>query len=184
MDPFVGTLNTLVGYSALLLQIGALVLFVVYAWPAAPFGNAVSRLAARLALPLGLFLTLGAIAMSLYYSEVLGFIPCGLCWLMRVFLYPQAVIFAVAWWRRDNGIAPYAIALSLVGILIGLYQHYLQMGGGSTLPCPATPGMGDCASRIMFELGYITFPLVGVSLMVFLVLLMVHLMREERQKIF
>ena len=38
---------------------------------------------------LAFLLTLGATAMTLYYSEVLGFAPCGWCWVQRVFLWPQ-----------------------------------------------------------------------------------------------
>lgn len=122
-----------------------------------------------------------AVFLALFYSEVLGFVPCGLCWLMRIFMFSQVPLFAVALWKRDRGIADYSIVLSIFGIFFGLYQHYLQMGGGSILPCPASGG-GDCAQRFLFELNYITFPLMGASLFAFLIVLMLFVrpIRESR----
>ena len=119
----------------------------------------------------GFGLTLLATAFTLYYSDVLGFIPCGLCWFERIFLYPQVVLFGIALWKRDFSVATYSIALSMCGAVIALYHHFIQMGGSELLPCPAS-GAGDCAQRIVFEFGYITFPLMACSLFVFLVVSM------------
>jgi len=122
---------------------------------------------------LGLLFSAGGIVLSLFYSEVLGFASCGLCWLQRVFLYPQAVLFAVALWKKDTRIADYSIALSVLGGIVALYQHYLQMGGTAALPCPATATEAlDCSVRFLFEFGYITFPLMSFSLFAFLAVVM------------
>lgn len=132
---------------------------------------------------IGLALTLGGLVLSLFYSEVLGFAPCGLCWLMRIFMYSQVVLFAVALWKRDRGIADYSIALSVVGLSVGLYQHYLQMGGTSILPCPATIGQAtDCAVRFLFEFGYITFPLMGSTLFALLIVVMLFVRDPARRE--
>lgn len=129
---------------------------------------------------LGFLLTLGGLGLSLFYSEILGFAPCSLCWVMRIFMYSQVVLFTVALWKRDHRIADYSIALSVFGIFVGLYQHYLQMGGSAILPCPATlTQASDCASRFLFELGYITFPWMGMSLFAALVVVMLFV-RTER----
>ena len=121
---------------------------------------------------IGLLLSLGATAGSLYYSEILGILPCGLCWLQRIFLYPQVILFALAIWKKDSGIANYIIALSIPGALTGLYQHYIQMGGSNVLPCPAVTTAADCAQRFMFEFGYITFPFAVFVLFAFIIVLM------------
>ena len=42
------------------------------------------------------------VASTLLYSEVFGFVPCSLCWLQRVALYPQAIIALAAYKLRDN----------------------------------------------------------------------------------
>lgn len=37
---------------------------------------------------------------SLFYSEIIGFEPCKLCWYQRVFMYPQVIIFGIALWKK------------------------------------------------------------------------------------
>ena len=132
----------------------------------------------RSGLWLGFLLTLGATAMTLYYSEVLGFAPCGWCWVQRVFLWPQVLLFAVALYKRERAAADFSIAFSIFGGIAALYQHYLQMGGGALIPCPAS-GAGDCAQRILFEFGYITFPLMSATLFAFLIVLMLFVRKNR-----
>ena len=144
---------------------------------------------------IGFLLSAAAAALTLYYSDVLGILPCGWCWFQRVALYPQVILFALALWKcrtparmnRSDGsdvlhqvkkdIADYSIGLSVFGLAVALYMHYLQMGGHGVLPCPET-GAGDCGQRFMFEFGYITFPLMAASLFVFLIVLMLFVRRK------
>ena len=127
----------------------------------------------RWGLWIGLALALGGTALTLFYSEVLGIPPCGWCWVQRVFLYPQVLLFAIAIWKRDRAVADYSISFSIIGGAVALYQHYLQMGGGSLIPCPATAAQAvDCSVRWLFEFGYITFPLMSATLFAFLIVLM------------
>ena len=131
---------------------------------------------------IGLLITLGGVTLSLFYSEILGVAPCGLCWLQRVFLYPQAILFAVAIWKQERFIVDYSIALSIFGGVVALYQHYLQMGGTSIVPCPAVATQAtDCAVRFLFELGYITFPLMSFSVFAFLIVLMLFVRNSRIQ---
>jgi disulfide bond formation protein DsbB len=131
-------------------------------------------IAGQWALPLAFFATAFATGFSLYHSEILGITPCGLCWVQRVFVYSEAAIFLVAWIIRDYGIWIYGIVLSVLGSFFALYQHYLQMGGDSILPCPAAPdAAADCAKRYLFELGYITYPLMAFSVLAFVAVLMI-----------
>lgn len=117
--------------------------------------------------------SIAAAAFSLAYSEVYGFIPCGLCWIQRGFLYTTAVLFGIATWKkyhgaRDRSIADYGIVLSVVAGVVSLYHHYGQMSGYG-LVCP-TAGIGaDCARRLVFEFGYITLPLMSFTTFTFFI---------------
>ena len=126
----------------------------------------------------GLLVSLAGIALTLLYSEVIGYVPCGLCWLVRIFLYPQAILFAIALWKRDRSVVDYSIALSAFGFVVALYAHYLQMGGASLVPCPAS-GVSDCARRFVFEFGYVTLPMMGVTLFAFLIVLMLFVRKRN-----
>ena len=114
-------------------------------------------------------------AFSLIYSEVYGFIPCGLCWVERGILYSLIVFSGTALWKslgnsrlvaRAVEIADYGIVLSVIAGAISLYHHYGQMTGGGLI-CP-TAGVGsDCARRLVFEFGYITLPLMSFTAFAF-----------------
>lgn len=168
-------LNQLVGTSSLILQvlvIGLLVLYVVR-------HPAIEKLVAKYALWAGFALSLSGVVISLVYSEYYGLIPCGLCWFGRIFLYPQALIFAIALGRRDSSAVIYTLWLSVIGLIISGYHHYLQLGGNEVLPCPAS-GASDCARRYLFEYGYITFPLVGFMVFAAIITLSLFVLRQKR----
>jgi len=115
------------------------------------------------ALLIAFLVSLGASVMTLVYSDVWGIAPCGLCWLQRALLYPMPIVLGIALFARDSGVWKYLVGLSVPGAAIALYQHLLQMGAVGALPCPAAPGAADCAQRIIFEFGFVTFPLMAVA---------------------
>lgn len=140
----------------------------------------IGALVARFAVPFSLLAVTVSTVMTLVYSEYFGIVPCSLCWLQRVALYPQVFLFAIAWKVKDKTVALYAISLSVFGMLVALYQHYLQMGGGSILPCPAS-GEADCGKRFMFEMGYITYPLSAFSLFALITVVMLIYWRHRHE---
>ncbi|PIR83976.1 hypothetical protein COU18_01035 [Candidatus Kaiserbacteria bacterium CG10_big_fil_rev_8_21_14_0_10_51_14] len=170
--------NTTLAFGTLALQIGAAALFAVFLFrnqlPSLEWKRA---LLAKWGLWIALALTLAASALTLFYSEVVGFPPCPLCWWQRVFLYPQVVLFALALWKHDRNVTLYSIALSVLGLGFALYHHALQVLPSGTLPCPAE-GAVSCAQRFIFEFGYITFPLMSASLFAFLIVLMLFVRRR------
>ena len=105
--------------------------------------------------------TLGA----LFIGEVMGQAPCVLCWHQRVFMFPLAVILAVACFRSDAGVWRYALPLTLLGWLIAAY-HMLQYVGvipAALLPC--TAGGPSCSGEGMTILGGLPIP--ALSLLAF-----------------
>ncbi len=172
-------LNYWVALGTVLLEAATVLLLLAYFFPKNPLAEFIGTLAGKYGILIGLLSTLFAVVMSLVYSEYFGIDPCGLCWFQRIFMYPQALLFAVALFIKDSKAALYSIWLSVFGAGIALYQHYLQMGGTDVVPCPAT-GAGDCAKRFLFEFGYVTFPLVAFSLFAFLIILMLFVRRFAR----
>ena len=172
-------LNWFLGFGALVLEVGALLLLVLF------FLRHKNEVAGEIvaffrtfALWIGFLLVLISMSMSLYYSEVLGFKPCGLCWSIRVFSYPLVFLFALALWKKDTSIADYVITLSIPGAIVSLYQHYLQMGGAEFINCSTVSVGTDCAERFFFAWGHITFPWIAFTLFVFLVVLMIIVRRK------
>lgn len=115
------------------------------------------------------------VATSLLYSNVLGYLPCSLCWWQRIFSYPQVILLGIALWKKDGGAWVYTLWLSVFGFLVALYQYLLQWGLAPEIGCATTPGVGDCSVRVMLGLGYVTIPmlaLTGFGLLILLSLIM------------
>jgi disulfide bond formation protein DsbB len=129
------------------------------------------RLLARYALPLGFFLTLFATIGSLYYQYYLHLPPCDLCWYQRAFIYPLLFVFAYAWYKNDKNIYNYIMGLSVVGGLIALYHHYLQMGYDLYQPCSTAPFAVDCSTPTFIEFGFVTYPFMALVTLGFTFLL-------------
>ncbi len=129
--------------------------------------------------------TAGGVATTLLYSEILGFVPCSLCWLQRIALYPQLLMVLVAFWLKDAKNFPlYGIVLSVFGLIVAVYQYILQalpheLYTSGVLPCLAD-GTADCSKKIMEVFGFVTFPFLSGVLFLFLIVLYAHMYRAKK----
>lgn len=122
-------------------------------------------------LKLALTVTLTATLGSLFYSEIAGFTPCKLCWFERIFMYPQAVIFGVALWKKDPKIWIYSSSLSIIGAVISFYHYLLQIGFLPEGSCDAVGRSVSCSKVFVMTFEYITIPLMAGTAFVLLILL-------------
>jgi disulfide bond formation protein DsbB len=97
---------------------------------------------------------------SLYFSEVMHFIPCTLCWYQRIFMYPLTIILGVAFYRNDQGIYRYVLPLSIIGMLISGYHTLLQKLPYLQQFEMCTTGV-PCSKDYINWLGFITIPLLA-----------------------
>ena len=103
-------------------------------------------------------------ATSLFYSVIVGYEPCDLCWYQRIFMFPQVFILGIALYKKSNAIIDYALTLSAIGGLIALYHNYIYFAGSSSIfPCPASVSSAPCAVQYVLEFGYITIPVMSLT---------------------
>ena len=103
---------------------------------------------------------------SLFMSEVLGWLPCVLCWYQRILMYPLAIILAIGILRRDRGIHRYVLPFSLVGMGVSLY-HYLLIKTNWFPPPPCVAGI-PCTVDYLDWFGFINVPF--MALVAFLII--------------
>ncbi len=105
-----------------------------------------------------LIATLGA----LFIGEVMGQVPCTLCWYQRIFMFPLAIILAVACYHSDLAVLRYALPLAAAGWLFAAYHMllYARVIPETLTPCSATGP--SCASADMSILGGMPLPLLSV----------------------
>lgn len=117
------------------------------------------------------FQALTATLGSLFFSEILKFPPCVLCWYQRIALYPLVAIFAVGIIRKDKDVFYYASPLIAAGWLVAFYHNllYYKILPEAVIPC--ITGI-SCTIKFFAWFGFITIPLMSLSAFTILAILM------------
>jgi len=94
---------------------------------------------------------------SLYFSEVLHFAPCVLCWVQRICSYPLVLILGAGILRKDRNVIFYALPLSLIGLLISIYHNLLYWKIIPEALSPCVIGV-SCLTKYVNYFGFISIP--------------------------
>lgn len=159
------TVSTFLGLLALATFIGVLGVIVLWAMDriglmpgaAARLGGAVRPVALWLAFAVAAT----AMAGSLYFSEVAGFVPCVLCWYQRIAMYPLVLIGAIAAVRGDPTVARYAVPLAAIGAAISVWHIGVQRLPG--LPSGSCSLDVPCSAIYVQVLGFVTIPTMALA---------------------
>jgi disulfide bond formation protein DsbB len=150
-----------------LLSLGALVVAAVvavlrFAVPGAA-GDGLRRELGPFVLPLAWLIATVTTAGSLYYSKVVGYVPCELCWYQRIAVYPLVLSLGVALVRRDAaGVRPYVIAPCAVGAVIAVYHSFIQWFPPDTGTSFCTDE-APCTLKYVNGFGFVTLPFMALS---------------------
>jgi disulfide bond formation protein DsbB len=101
---------------------------------------------------------------SLFFSEIMKFAPCVLCWYQRISLFPLVLIFSVGLLSFDKSVVKYALPLALAGWLIAFYHNLLYTGIIPESAQPCSKGV-SCTEDYIKLFGIFTIPM--LSLMAF-----------------
>ena len=116
---------------------------------------------------------------SLFYSEVMGYIPCELCWYQRIIMYPLVIIYGTAIIKKNIYIAFPGLIMSGIGVLVSAYHYSLQK-----IPLMQDAGgfCGDvpCTLQYINYFGFITIPF--LSFLAFIVIFILHITMLRRHK--
>ncbi len=89
-----------------------------------------------LALTAAFLIALAATLGALFIGEVLGQMPCTLCWYQRIAMFPLTLIFGLSLWRGDGMARAYGLPLAAVGMAVAAWHSGLYAG---LLPAPIVP---------------------------------------------
>ncbi|PFA69490.1 disulfide bond formation protein B [Bacillus sp. AFS015802] len=99
---------------------------------------------------------------SLYFSEIMKYEPCELCWYQRILMYPMVILLGTAYVRKDFQAALYSAILSGIGILVSLYHYSIQKVSILTESAPAC-GRVPCTGEYINLFGFITIPFLALT---------------------
>lgn len=114
---------------------------------------------------------------SLFFSEIMLFPPCILCWYQRIFLFPLVFIFATGLFSCDKSVVRYGLPLAAAGWLVALYHNLLYSGIIPKSIQPCSRGV-SCTENYIDLFGFLTIPM--LSLLAFSAILALLLILNRR----
>jgi disulfide bond formation protein DsbB len=115
---------------------------------------------------------------SLFFSEVMHFVPCTLCWYQRILMYPLAILLAIALYRNDPAIYKYVLPFSTIGMIVSSYHYGLQKIPFLKKFEMCTSGV-PCSGQYINWLGFITIPLLAFIAFTIITIMMLILRKQS-----
>ncbi len=97
---------------------------------------------------------------SLFFSEILKYPPCVLCWYQRICIYPLVLIIPVGIVNKDKNLPLYVLPLSIVGLIISLFHNLLYYKWIPDTLAPCVSGV-SCTTKFIEWFGFVTIPLLA-----------------------
>jgi disulfide bond formation protein DsbB len=98
---------------------------------------------------------------SLFFSYVMEFAPCVLCWYQRIFLFPLVIILAVGLFPVDKSVVKYALPLAIAGWLTAVYHNLLYAGIVPESIQPCSQGV-SCTEEYIDLFGFLSIPMLSL----------------------
>jgi disulfide bond formation protein DsbB len=114
---------------------------------------------------------------SLFFSHVMEFAPCVLCWYQRIFLFPLVIILAVGLFPFDRGVVKYALPLVIAGGLTALYHNFLYAGIIPESIQPCSKGV-SCTEEYIELFGFLSIPMLSLLSFIIILALLIYLNRR------
>jgi len=114
---------------------------------------------------------------SLFFSEIMLFAPCSLCWWQRIFMFPLAILFLAGLFPFDKNIIRYALPFAAGGWLVALFHTLLYSGVIPESLEPCTQGV-SCKEVYIDLLGFITIPVLSLMAFSAIIALLIILRRR------
>lgn len=119
---------------------------------------------------ISLIATLG----SLYFSEIREFVPCELCWIQRIFMYPLTILLGIAAFTNDIRMRLYILPLTIIGGSISLYHYLIQKVPGFANIKPCVQGV-PCNIQYINWFGFVTIPFLALTAFTLMTVILVIL---------
>ena len=117
---------------------------------------------------------------SLFFSYVMEFAPCVLCWYQRIFLFPLVIILAVGLFPVDKSVVKYALPLAIAGWLTAAYHNLLYAGIIPESIQPCSQGV-SCTEEYIDLFGFLSIPMLALlSFSTIITLLIILKMRTSK----
>jgi disulfide bond formation protein DsbB len=125
----------------------------------------------RYSVLLAWIVALAAMLGSLFFSEIMAFEPCKLCWIQRICMYPLVLLLGIASYRNERWIISYALPLSIIGGFFSAYHYMEEKIPWLAKVMPCRIGI-PCNIDYIDWLGFITIPLLAFAAFVLITIIL------------
>ena len=118
---------------------------------------------------------------SLFFSEVMKFPPCVLCWYQRIAMYPLVILFVIGFFQSVKSTIHFSLPFALIGWFISLYHNLLHY---EIIPESASPcqiGV-SCSTVYVNWFGFLTIPMLSLIAFTAVTVILVFLCRRVRNE--
>ena len=98
---------------------------------------------------------------SLFFSEIMKFPPCVLCWYQRICLFPLVLMLSMGLFSFDKSVVKFALPLALAGWFIAFYHNLLYSGIIPENIQPCSQGV-SCTEDYINLFGIFTIPMLSI----------------------
>ena len=119
---------------------------------------------------------------SLFFSEIMRFPPCALCWYQRIFMYPLVILFLVGSFKDIKSTVDFTLPVIALGWFFALYHNLLHYEIVPETASPCLEGV-SCSTVYINLLGFITIPMmsfIAFSILMGLILLLKKGIKNEK----
>jgi disulfide bond formation protein DsbB len=117
---------------------------------------------------------------SLFFSEIMQFIPCTLCWYQRIGMYP--LVFILAQGLLTQNIlqsAKFALPLAVAGWVVATYHMLLHVGIITEDMVPCSQGVA-CSTKYIQWFGFVSIPLLSLLAFTLITVLLINILKKGK----
>jgi len=159
--------NIILSIGTLFLQIVSVLLIVMIA---TKDKGGLAKWFADKSLVLVFAVTAGSMLASLFYSEVIGYLPCLLCWYQRIAIYAIAIVALVAIIKKtSNDVWKYITTFGFLGLIVAIFHVFSRKTNSEIFDCSASGP--SCLQELFTKFGYIDIPVMSLTILAFVLIL-------------
>ena len=114
---------------------------------------------------------------SLFFSYIMEFAPCVLCWYQRICLFPLVIILATGLFPFDKRVIKYSLPLAIAGWITAFYHNLLYSGIIPQDLQPCSKGV-SCTEKYIDLFGFLTIPMLSLISFSIIITLLILLKRR------
>lgn len=117
---------------------------------------------------------------SMYFSNILMYPPCVLCWYQRICMFPLVLILGTGILLKEKNIHMYILPLACIGWVISLYHNLLYYKFIPDTLAPCITGV-SCTTKFVEYFGFVTIPLLALIAFTIIIVLVIEHKKYQKQ---